>query len=641
MWFDGSSLIVCQYAEKLRSELQRDTRFTLSYVQKEDTLFEDIYTETLMELINATNEILGTISNLEDLFSDTGIINEDAETVFVTGDAGVGKTILLQRLQNLWSKGELCVDVKFLFKFRCQMFNSFRKEDKISLRDLLFKYNCYPDKDSDEIFSYIQQHPASVLFTLDGFDEINVDCNLSDIPVISSPFDPLHPVALLMSLLHGKLLKGSKKLLTARTGINLPLRIVRKRVTLKGFSKDHLLQYLKKFFKSEAQQNVVLAHLETNPHLSNLCSVPLFCWIIFKCYDCIQSTCSSQWLSHSVMLTDIYLMMTEVFLNHSSQANPNEKSARSRINLFQTKKETLMRIGKLALKGIENGNFVFSQETVTAANISEEDLQMGFIKTVGHYNGHGNQSTYEYIHLTLQSFFTAFLLVLDDEICPCDFLALFNNNNIPKLSPNKPRDMVLAILRPTKYSSTHVLKPFSKHLQFTMWFLCGLLSNSNTDLLLNLASPMNIEKKQSLLASYLSNCTKTQLKNLPRLHLEDGCKVHVLPHFVWLVRYIFEMQNGATAKMAAKGICADYIKLNYCNVSSVDCGALAFILRYIRTPLALEMDNNNINDYGLEQMVSCFRQLTVLRLSVNQITDQGVHILVEELKKHQKIRSLG
>ncbi|XP_043575214.1 nucleotide-binding oligomerization domain-containing protein 1-like [Chiloscyllium plagiosum] len=632
---------VCQYAEKLRVEMQRDTRFTLSYAQKEDTLFEDMYTDTLMELVNSTNEILGSISYLEDLFSDTGIINEDAETVFVTGDAGVGKTILLQRFQNLWSKGELCTGVKFLFKFRCRMFNSFRKEDKICLRNLLFKYNCYPDKDPDEIFSYIQQHPDSVLFTLDGFDEINVDCHLNDIPIISSPFDPLHPVALLMSLLHGKLLKGSKKLLTARTGTELPLRMVKKRVTLKGFSKDYLLQYSKKFFKNETQRSLVLAQLETNPHLSNLCSVPLFCWIIFKCYDCSQSNCSPQWLSHSVILTDIYLVMIEVFLNHSSQANPNKKSARSRVNLFRTKKEILMRIGKLALKGIENRNFAFSQGTVTAANISEEDLQLGFIKTVGHYNGLGNQSTYEYIHITLQSFFTAFLLVLDDEICPSDFLALFKNNNVPKLSNDKVSDSVLAFLSPTKYSSTHILKPFSKHLQFTMLFLCGLLSNSNTDLLLNLASPATIKRKQSVLASYLSNCMKTYLKKLPRLRLEDGCKVHVLPRFVWLIRYIFEMQNGATAKLAAKGICADYIKLNYCNVSSVDCGALAFILHHIRTPLALEMDNNNINDYGLKKMVSCFSHLTVLRLSVNQITDQGVHILVEELKKHQKIRSLG
>ncbi|XP_078098541.1 nucleotide-binding oligomerization domain-containing protein 1-like [Mustelus asterias] len=632
---------VCQYTEKLRGELRRDTRLTSSYVQKEGALFDDIYTETLMELINAANETSGNIFHLEDLFSDTGVISEDAETVFITGDAGVGKTILLQRLQKLWSNGELCADAKFFFKFRCRIFNSFKEEDKISLRDLLFKYNCYPDKDADEIFSYILQHPASVLFTLDGFDEINVDCDLNDIPDISSPFEPTHPVALLRNLLQGKLLKGSKKLLTARTGTNLPLRMVRKRVTLKGFSKDHLLRYLKKFFKDEAHQTLVLTQLEANPHLCSLCSAPLFCWIIFKCYEHFQSTCSSQQLSHSVTLTDIYLVMIEVFLNHSSQVNLNGKKAKSQIHLFTTKKEALMRISKLALKGIEDRNSVFSQEKIAAAKISEEDLQFGFIKTVGHYNGCGNQSTYEYIHLTLQSFFAAFSLVLDDEIHPRDLLALFNNGSVPTPSTHKLSDLVLAFLSPSRCPSTNVLKSFSEHLQFTMLFLCGLLSDRNIDLLLNFATPGTIKEKQSVLMSYLYKCMKTHLQDLPRSHLEDGCKVHVLPHFIWLLRYIFEMQNGAAAKLAAKGINVNYIKLTYCNVSSADCGALAFILRHIRTPLALEMDNNNINDYGVEQMFPCFSQLTVLRLSVNQITDHGVHILVKELKKHQKIKILG
>ncbi|XP_051872917.1 nucleotide-binding oligomerization domain-containing protein 1-like [Pristis pectinata] len=632
---------VCQYIEKLRGALQQDTRFISLYTQKEDILFDDIYTETLMELINAVNETIGTISHLEDLFSDGGIINKDVETVFVTGDAGVGKTILLQRLQNLWSKGELCADIKFFFKFRCRLFNSFKEEDKISLRDLLFKYNCYPDKDTDEIFSYIRQHPTTVLFTLDGFDEINVDSDLNDIPDVSSPFEPTHPIALLLNLLRGKLLKGSKKLLTARTGTNLPLRMVRKRVTLKGFSKEHLLGYLKRFFKDKADQTLVLTQLEANPHLCSLCTVPLFCWIIFKCYEHFQFTNSSQRLSHTITLTDIYLVMVEVFLNHNSQDNLHRSSDRSQLNVFRKRKEALMRIGKLALKGAENNDFELSQEKVEAAKICEEDLQLGFIKTASQYNGCGNQSTYEYIHLTIQSFFAAFSLLLDDEISPQEFLALFNYGSASTSSTSTIKKLVLVFLSPKKRSSKNVLKLFSESLQFIMLFLCGLLSDNNIDLMQSLASPVAVKKKKAVLTSYLFSSMKMHLQSLPRLDLEDGCRVHVLPRFIWLIRYIFEMQNEAASRMAAKYISADYIKLNYCNVSSVDCSALAFILQHIQKPLALEMDNNNINDYGVNQLTSCFSQLKVLRLSVNQITDHGVHILVEELKKYQQIRVLG
>ncbi|XP_062925853.1 nucleotide-binding oligomerization domain-containing protein 1-like [Mobula hypostoma] len=632
---------VSQYIEKLRGALQQDTRFISSYTQKEDILFDDIYTETLTELISSVNETIGIISHLEDLFGDTGIINEDAETVFVTGDAGVGKTILLQRLQNLWSKSELCADVKFFFKFRCRLFNSFKEEDKICLRDLLFKYNCYPDKDDDEIFNYIQQHPATVLFTLDGFDEINVDGDLNDIPDVSSPFEPTHPVALLLNLLRGKLLKGSKKLLTARTGTNLPLRMVRRRVTLKGFSKEHLLGYLKKFFKNKTDQTLVLTQLEANPHLCSLCSVPLFCWIIFKCYEHFQSTNSSQPLSQTITLTDIYLVMVEVFLNHNSQNNLHRSKDRSPLNVFRKRKEALMRIGKLALKGIEKSDFELSQEKIEIAKICEEDLQLGFIKAVGQYNGCGNQSTYEYIHLTIQSFFAAFSLILDDDISPQELLASFNYSNASASSISTINKLFLVLLNPKKHSSKEVLKPLSESLQFTLLFLCGLLSNNNINLMQSLASPVAVKKKQALLTSYLFSSMKKHLRSLPQPDFTNGCRVHLLPHFIWLIRHIFEMQNEAASKMAAKYISADYIKLTYCNVSSVDCRALAFTLRHIQKPLALDMDNNNINDYGVEQLACCFSQLTVLRLSVNQITDHGVHILVEELKKYQQIRVLG
>ncbi|XP_067856946.1 LOW QUALITY PROTEIN: nucleotide-binding oligomerization domain-containing protein 1-like [Heptranchias perlo] len=629
---------VCQYIQKIRHDLRQDTKFVTSYVQKEDFLLDDTYTETLMELINAVNETKGSISHLEDLFSDTGVINEDAETVFVTGDAGVGKTILLQRLQNLWSKGELCADVKFFFKFRCRIFNSFKEEDKISLKDLLFRYNCYPDKDADEIFSYIRQHPDSVLFTLDGFDEINVDCDPNDIPDISSPFDPTHPVALLMNLLHGKLLKGSKILLTARTGTDLPLRMVRKRVTLKGFSKDHLLRYLKKFFKNKAHQSLVLTQLEANPHLCSLCSVPLFCWIIFKCYEHFQSTCSSQRLLDYVTLTDIYLLMLEVFLNRSSKTGLNKRN-NSQSETFKAKRGALMRLGKLAKEGIENSNFIFSQEQISAADVSEEDLQLGFVKSAGHYDGCGNQSTYEFLHLTLQSFFTAFSLVVDDEISARETINFFAkcDSHVTGARVN------VLFLRCLGYNTQHRKGPFemNEHLQFTSLFLCGLLSKGKRDLFKHLASTGRVQKKRSALKSYLADCVKSHLKNLPQSSFEEFTRVQALPRFVWLMRYIFETQSEAAANLAAKGICADYIKLTFCNAFSADCSAIANILRHRKKLIALELDNNNINDYGVKELIPCFDKLTVVRLSVNQVTDDGAKVLAEELTKYKIIKVLG
>ncbi|GCB73397.1 hypothetical protein scyTo_0006752 [Scyliorhinus torazame] len=429
---------VCQYIQKIKHDLRQDTKFVTSYVQKEDTLLDDTYTESLMELINAVNETKGNISHLEDLFSDTGVINEDAETVFVTGDAG--------------------------------------------------------------------------------------------------------------------------------------------------------------------------------------------------------ATCSSQQLLGYVTLTDIYLLMLEVFLNRSSKAGLN-KGNKSQNETFKAKRDALLRLGKLAKEGIENSSFIFSQEQITAADISEEDLQLGFVKNTGHYDGCGNQSTYEFLHLTLQSLFAAFSLVVDEEISAKELIKFFSKCDSFLTGA---RANVL-LLRCLGYSTHHRKDPFetNEHLQFTMLFLCGLLSKTKRDLFKHLASTGSVQRKHSALKAYLADCVKVHLKNLPKAAFEEFSRVQVLPRFVWLLRYIFETQSEAIANLAAKGICADYIKLTFCNAFSADCSAIANILRHRKKSIALELDNNNINDYGVKELIPCFDKLTVVRLSVNQITDDGAKVLAEELTKYKIIKILG
>uniref|UniRef100_A0AAV2MAW8 Nucleotide-binding oligomerization domain-containing protein 1 n=1 Tax=Knipowitschia caucasica TaxID=637954 RepID=A0AAV2MAW8_KNICA len=167
---------ISRYSDKQRREISRDTSFIMSYGQREETRLEHLYTDTLMELFNEANESLGFLDTLDRLLTDDAVFNPQGETIYVVGDAGVGKSILLQKLQNLWSKKQLVTDTIFLFKFRCRMFSTFKDSEQISLRDLLFKYNCCPDLDPDnEVFDYITNFPHKVLFTFDGYDEIQDD----------------------------------------------------------------------------------------------------------------------------------------------------------------------------------------------------------------------------------------------------------------------------------------------------------------------------------------------------------------------------------------------------------------------------------------------------------------------------------
>lgn len=566
-----------------------------------------------MELLNDRGESLGFLESLDDILGEQGVSNQQAETTFITGDAGVGKSVLLQKLQNLWSKRELNTGAKFFFKFRCRMFSAFKETDEISVKDLIFKHNCYPDGDPDnEVFSYILRFPETVLFTFDGYDEIQMDFDMENEPEVVSPEERTHPLLVLMNLLCGKLLKGSRKILTARTGTEIESRVVRKKVVLRGFSPDHLKRYLALHFPNQEFKEVVSVQLDANPHLCGLCSIPLFSWIIFKSFKHLQSMYDNFELPDScITLTSVFLLLSEVFLGRiTKRPGLLKRSTRCTADTFKAGLEILRPFAKLALLGLETSSFIYRYEDVTSCGLSEEDLQVGFLRPVSHYDACGGSAAFEYLHLTLQAFLTAFSLVLDSEISPNEILKFF-----AKCEYKSSRLACFSCLGAS--SRTRDTDPFqtNEHFQFTNLFLCGLLSKSNTALLEHLVPPYTLKKKRMALKSYLSSRVKTHLRGLPRYPSTDieGSKVHVMPNFLWMLRCIFETHSEDVARLTAKGISASYIKLAYCNIYSADCSALNFVLHHHKKSLGVDLDNNNISDYGVKQLVPSFSKMTVVR----------------------------
>ncbi|XP_035528674.1 nucleotide-binding oligomerization domain-containing protein 1 [Morone saxatilis] len=633
---------ISRYSEKLRHEMSRDTCFIMSYGQREETRLEELYTDTLMELLNDCNESLGFLESLDQLLGDNAVFNPEGETIFVMGDAGVGKSILLQKLQNLWSKKGLQTDAIFFFKFRCRMFRIFKDTEQISLRDLLFKYSCYPDHDPDnEVFDYILRFPEKVVFTFDGYDEIQEDLDMINVPEVVSPEDKTHPLQLLISLLCGKLLKGSQKVLTARTGVELQSRVIRKKVALRGFSPAHLKTYINLHFKEQEHRELVSVQLDASPHLCGLCSTPLFCWIVFKSFRHLHTMHDSFYLPETcITLTDIFLLLSEVFLSRSASPAPSllKKSTRCASETFKRGLRPLAAFAKLALQGMERGSFICSQEEITECGLTEEDLTLGFLRPTNEYDTSGSPATFEFLHITLQSFLAAFALVLDQQDAANSILKFFTECSRKRQPSCLPFDFCI-----NGSSKPSEKKPFdtNEHLQFTNLFLSGLLSKAHTSLMEHMVSPVLLKKKRALLKSYLSTSVKSHLHGLPSYNGEEGKKVHVLPNFLWMLRCIFETGSKDIAQMTAKGITAGLIKLGYCNVFSGDCTALNFVLQHRQKLLGLDMDNNNISDYGVKQLKPSFCKMTVVRLCVNQLSDSSIEVLAEELCKHKIVKVLG
>lgn len=418
MIVDTFWLTVSRYCEKMRHELCQDTDFIMFYTQREEAQLDQLYTDTQMEFYNDRNESLGFLQSLDQLLDETGVCNPQADVVYITGDAGMGKTLLLQKLQNLWSKRELQTDAIFLFKFCCRMFTAFRDTTEISLRDLLFKHSCYPDDDpDDQVYDYIVRFPERTIFMFDGYDEIEGEVDLLNVTEVVSSEDKAHPLLLLINLLCGKLLRGSQKVLTARTGTEVQNKVLRKKVSLRGFSPANLQSYIALYFKKPEDRHLVSVHLDASPHLCGLCSTPLFCWIVFKSFKHFHMLQKDFDLPEKFLtLTDVFLLFSEVFLSRWNLPvkQPLKRSSRSTAETFRAGLRPLRAHAKLALRGMETGHFVFNLEDVSACDLTEEDLLMGFLRPFQSYDACGREANYEFLHITLQSFLAALAVAIND-----------------------------------------------------------------------------------------------------------------------------------------------------------------------------------------------------------------------------------
>nr|XP_004652693.1 nucleotide-binding oligomerization domain-containing protein 1 [Jaculus jaculus] len=639
---------VSRYTQKLRHQLGCDSKFVLCYAQKEELLLEDTYVDALMELVGFNNESLGSLGSLACLLDhSSGVLNEHGETVFVFGDAGVGKSMLLQRLQSLWATGRLAAGVKFFFHFRCRMFCCFKESEALCLQDLLFKHFCYPEQDPEEVFAFLLRFPHTALFTFDGLDELHSDFDLSREPDVCCPWEPAHPLVLLANLLSGRLLKGASKLLTARTGLEIPRQLLRKKVLLRGFSPSHLRAYARRMFPERAAQRRLLEQLEANPNLCSLCAVPLFCWIIFRCFQhfhaALDGSSQLQLPDRAVTLTDVFLLVTEVHLNRTQPSSLVQRNTRSPAETLRAGWATLRALGRVAHLGTARSLFVFGQEEVQASELQDGDLQLGFLRALPELGPEGGQQSYEFFHLTLQAFFTAFFLVADDKVGTKELLRFFREWAPPGEAAGTSCYPAFLSFQCLGGGSQAGPEPFRNkdHFQFTNLFLCGLLAKARQKLLRQLVPKATLRRKRKALWTHLFASLRSYLKSLPRVQSGGFNQVHAMPTFLWMLRCIYETQSQKVGRLAAKGISADYLKLAFCNACSADCSALSFVLHHFRRRLALDLDNNNLNDYGVRELQPCFSRLTVIRLSVNQITDTGVKVLSEELTKYKIVKYLG
>ncbi|XP_033474347.1 nucleotide-binding oligomerization domain-containing protein 2 [Epinephelus lanceolatus] len=608
---------VLKYQKKLSSSVSAQSCFLSTYGGTSHMSLDDIYTEGQLELGHNTADVHGSLG-LEDVVGSVGTVNEEADTVLVSGEAGVGKSTLLQRLHLLWARGAALQDFLLLFPFSCRRLNSEHKE--MSVQELLFQHCCWPDREQEEIFQFILDHPHLILFTFDGLDELKQ--SFSDEHRLCCPTQraPVH--TLLFNLIQGSLMKGVRKVVTSRPEAVGPVlkKHLRKEVLLKGFSPNGIDCFVKKHHKDSTVAAKVLESLQTNTALLGLCHSPVLCWIVSQCHKELLG-CGE---GSPQTITDVYLMILQHFFQHHS-------SLKSTIGLgwLQEHLKTVLHLGQLAFEGLRTSCYMFSDTDLETCGVTEKDICMGFlIQSKEMSSTHSKR--YEFLHLTMQCFFAALYIVLSNNTERAAIPKLFELQNMKETGLSST--CLMACLPSTNQqeqaSDGEATAAETPNLQITATFVSGLLSQHHRSLWRHCCSSAVMEKRVRQVARCLSKGMQKHFKSIPQAVEGEKKSMHAMPGFVWLIKCIYEMQESRIAKDAMSKLEVDHLKLTYCNIGPVECTALAYVLQHLKNPVGLQLDNNSVGDVGVEQLLPCMHICNSLHLRNNNITDEGIRKLL-------------
>ena len=188
--------------------------------------------------------------------------------VLVEGDAGIGKTTLCIAVSEDWANGKLFqqFELVLLLPLRMKVVASAG-----SIPELLKLLHSSP-RLCDSVARYLEEEEGeNVLIIADGWDELSESERKEGSFLFRLFFEKFPLISVV---------------LTARPSASAPLHqlpCIDRFVEVCGFSKEHIVDYIRSEFTSDQEKaDCLLEQLENNPLIESVCSVPLNCAIV--CY---------------------------------------------------------------------------------------------------------------------------------------------------------------------------------------------------------------------------------------------------------------------------------------------------------------------------------------------------------------------
>lgn len=207
-----------------------------------------------------------------------GALSDGTRLVVLVGPEGSGKTTALQKLLVDWAEGEHLHSFSFVFHFQFKEVDSL--QGQLSLETLI-QHNRHQVHPASVL--RVMEKPHDALFVLDGLDEYRHSLDPTGHALCSDTRQAALAPLLLVSLLHGSLLKGATFLVATRPTGNLKF-LSGTHVEALGFLRPQREAFFNSFFSDSSAASRALLHMERTLGFYEFCTSPRFCWTVCFVY---------------------------------------------------------------------------------------------------------------------------------------------------------------------------------------------------------------------------------------------------------------------------------------------------------------------------------------------------------------------
>nr|XP_058966158.1 NLR family CARD domain-containing protein 3-like [Pocillopora verrucosa] len=536
---------------------------------------------------------------ITDVFVDmSSILNPYEEcsaprTVLIEGEPGMGKTTYCKKYAYDWAtkqqelQGCGSTALKLVLLLKCRDIHSDVWE---AIDDQLLPLGI-DEKVKQQFFQFIRENQSSILFILDGLDEL-----------------PSGKLSMFSKLIEGRELPRCHIVATARQEAGKEVRkCCDALLQIEGFTKKHVIEFVTKYFKERTDLATKLSQrMSRDKNLTEIAANPLNTALLCLLCEEFEGTLPES-------RAQLYLDMVECVLRRYRKKKGLLEKIEDLTNHY---KPQLNHLGKVALNGLLDDKLDFNESEVR--NHAKDLTEFGFLSVQPGGSKLRQTLHYAFLHKSFQEFFAAFFI--------CSQI---------QSKEMKPEELV----SDPRYFG---------ELKQILLFSCGILAMKCDEQVVALVKSLTNEVNKNegrgskIVLEAINECKREKSDFHSHLSKSFGTGLN-LTNLDLSEKRISDAGATCIAEAIKVNKTLTNLDLSENRISDAGATCIAEAIKVNKTLTNLYLQRNDISDAGatcIAEAIKVNKTLTNLDLQRNDISDAGATCIAEAIKVNETLTNL-